>query len=111
MRARRRGWYEGADAVVYCVFDIIVARGKDIRQEGIEARKDDLTRLLRGRRKGVLEVTSVEDGRWLYQSALALKLEGVVGKRRGSPYRDGERHADWFKLKRPGAAPPERFKR
>lgn len=110
-RARRRGWYEGADAVVYCVFDVLIAQGKDVRREEIEARKGELTWILRNRRQSVLEVTGVEDGQWLYQSALTLQLEGIVGKRLGSPYHDGVRHADWFKLKRPGAVPPERFKR
>ena len=31
-RARRKGWYEGADRVVYCVFDVLVANGRDIRK-------------------------------------------------------------------------------
>ena len=37
--------------------------------------------------------------------------EGVVGKRTGSVYRSGERPRDWMKIRQPGAAPPERFKR
>jgi bifunctional non-homologous end joining protein LigD len=47
---------------------------------------------------------------WLYTHALALELEGVVGKLADSPYVPGERTKYWFKLKRPGAVPPERFK-
>lgn len=110
-RARRKRWYEGADLVVYCVFDILVDKGKDLRAAALEKRKAALARLLRTHWDHVLHVTGVDDGRWLYQSALDLKLEGVVGKRRGSPYQDGVRSSDWIKVKRPGAVPPERFKR
>lgn len=110
-RARRKGWYEGADLVVYCVFDILVAKGKDLRSSPLEARKAALAKLLRAHSAQVLHVTGVDDGAWLYRSVLDLKLEGVVGKRLGSPYQDGMRSPDWIKVKRPGAVPPERFKR
>ncbi len=110
-RARRKSWYEGADLVVYCVFDILVDKGKDLRAAALEKRKAALARMLRSRSDQVLLVTGVDNGRWLYQSALDLKLEGVVGKRQGSAYQDGVRSPDWIKVKRPGAVPPERFKR
>lgn len=110
-RARRKGWYEGADLVVYCVFDVLVAMGRDFRPVALEKRKAMLAKLLRSHGGQVLHVTGVDDGQWLYRSALELKLEGVVGKRLGSPYQDGVRSADWIKVKRPGAVPPERFKR
>lgn len=110
-RARRKRWYEGADLVVYCVFDILVDKGKDLRAAALEKRKASLARLLRTHSDRVLHVTGVDDGRSLYQSALDLKLEGVVGKRHGSPYQDGVRSSNWIKVKRPGAVPPERFKR
>ncbi|MGO4302153.1 ATP-dependent DNA ligase [Cupriavidus sp. RAF12] len=110
-RARRKGWYEGADLVVYCVFDVLVAKGKDIRSSPLEIRKATLAKLLRAHSNQVLHVTGVEDGEWLYRSALDLELEGVVGKRLGSPYLAGVRSPDWIKVKRPGAVPPERFKR
>lgn len=110
-RARRKGWYEGADLVVYCVFDVLVAMGRDFRPVALEKRKAMLAKLLRSHGGQVLHVTGVDDGDWLHRSALELKLEGVVGKRLGSPYRDGVRSVDWIKVKRPGAVPPERFKR
>ncbi|WP_291455588.1 hypothetical protein [Cupriavidus sp.] len=110
-RARRKRWYEGADLVVYCVFDMLVDKGKDLRAAALEKRKASLARLMRAHSDRVLHVTSVDDGRWLYQSALDLQLEGIVGKRVGSTYQDGARSSDWVKVKRPGAVPPERFKR
>ncbi|WP_231942520.1 hypothetical protein [Cupriavidus taiwanensis] len=110
-RARRRGWYKGADPVAYCVFDLLVGKGKDLRGQPLERRKLALRRLLPEVREGMLYIDSVEDGAWLYGHALALGLEGVVGKRAGSLYQDGERSRDWIKIKRPGAVPPKRFDR
>ncbi len=60
---------------------------------------------------GLLYVDSVDDGEWLYGHALTLGLEGIVGKRAASTYRAGERSRDWVKVKRPGAVPPDRFRR
>ncbi|GLC97845.1 DNA ligase [Cupriavidus sp. TA19] len=110
-RARRKGWYRGAEPVVYCVFDLLVNKGKDLRGQPLERRKAALLKLLGQAAPGLLFVDSVEDGAWLYGHALALGLEGVVGKRAGSTYQAGERSSDWLKIKRPGAVPPERFKR
>jgi bifunctional non-homologous end joining protein LigD len=109
-RARRKGWYKGADAVAYCVFDLLVGKGKDLRGETLERRKATLRKLLADPPPGMLYVDGVDDGAWLYGHALALGLEGVVAKRAGSLYRSGERSRDWMKLKRPGAVPPERFR-
>lgn len=110
-RAKRRGWYAGADPVAYCVFDLIVARGKDMRDQPLEKRKAALRKLLTDTPPlGLLYVQDEEDGAWLFEAALALKLEGVVGKRVGSLYRDGTRSTDWIKVKREGAILPG-FKR
>lgn len=110
-RAMRRRWYPGADHVAYCVFDMLAVRGQDIRAEPIERRRAALKRLLTPLPDGLLLVTSVDDGVWLYQQVLALGLEGVVCKRAGSTYQSGVRSTDWVKVKRPGAVPPGRFKR
>lgn len=110
-RARRKAWYRGADPVAYCVFDLLVGKGKDLREMPIERRKAALQRLLANTPPGLLYVDSVEDGAWLYGHALTLGLEGVVAKLAGSVYKSGERSRDWQKIKRPGAVPPERFRR
>ncbi len=44
------------------------------------------------------------------EAVLGLKLEGLVAKRVDSLYVSGVRSADWVKVKRKGAVPPERFK-
>ncbi|CAJ97175.1 hypothetical protein E6A55_31255 [Cupriavidus necator H16] len=110
-RARRKGWYKRADLVAHCVFDLLVGKGEDLCGQPIERRKSALRRLLADSPAGILYVDSIEDGAWLYGHVLTLGLEGVVGKRAGSLYRDGERSPDWMKIKRPGAVPFKRFRR
>lgn len=111
-RSRRRGWYAGADPVAFLAFDLLAHRGADIRAWPVEKRKDALQRLLTPAPPAVLYVSHVDEGGdALYAHACALLLEGVVCKRLGSPYVGGVRNGDWLKVKRPGAVPPERFKR
>lgn len=110
-RAARRGRPAGADSVVYCVFDLLVQSGKDMRGHAIEQRKAALRDTLDCCPDVLLFVDWADDGDWLYRQALALKLEGIVAKRAGSLYADGRRSHDWVKVKRPGAVPPERFRR
>ncbi|TDF54503.1 hypothetical protein [Cupriavidus sp. L7L] len=109
-RAMRKRWYRGAPSVALCAFDLLVLRGQDIRDWPIEKRKKALCDLLRGVTVGLLYVSEVDDGAWLYRQVLALGLEGVVAKRAGSAYRGGLSY-DWLKIKRPGATPPGRFRR
>lgn len=101
----------GSHHVAYCVFDLLVNGGRDIRGQPIEKRKAALRKILDCCPDTLLFVDWVEDGDWLYQQALALKLEGIVAKRAGSPYAAGKRSSDWVKVKRPGAIPAERFRR
>ena len=110
-RSRRRRWYAGADPVAYLVFDLLVHRGVDVRPWPVERRKAALQKLLTPALPCVLFVSHLtEGGDQLYASACALQLEGIVAKRVGSPYVGG-RTGDWLKIKRPGAVPPERFRR
>lgn len=110
-RARRRRYVLGGDEVVYCAFDLLVHAGKDVMAEPVERRKALLEKIVAGR-PSLLYVGHVEgEGEWLYQQALALRLEGIVAKRKGSTYQPGARSRDWLKIKRPGAVPAERFRR
>lgn len=120
-RARRRCWYEGADPVTFCAFDILVHEGSSVVDLPLLERK----RLL----EAVLAPVTSQPGAstlfvkhmcsrdvanpvsWLYQQAVSLRLEGVVAKRANSLYRPGTRTSQWLKFKRPGAVPAERFAR
>ncbi|WP_454752142.1 hypothetical protein [Cupriavidus necator] len=67
----------------------------------IEKRKAALQKLLDGVTVGLLYVSAVDDGEWLYQHVRALGMEGIVAKRAGSLYRGGASD-DWRKIKVPG---------
>ncbi|WP_213956325.1 hypothetical protein [Variovorax sp. dw_954] len=114
-RALRRRWYPGAPAVVYCVFDLLVNKGRDITQLPLSERKPALIALFSKGAPGILVVTGFEgegEGRWLFKGPVhQLELEGMVAKRLDSVYRPGVRSPDWVKVKRSGATPAERFKR
>lgn len=111
-RSRRRGRPTGSEGVVYCVFDLLSHRGKDMREQPLSKRKAALKRLLSKAPASVMLVQDVPGQvPWLYTQALSLELEGIVAKRLDSQYLAGQRSDAWLKIKRPGAIPPERFKR
>lgn len=110
-RARARGWRAGLPTVVYCVFDVLMDRGHAIDGLPLSHRRGVLQRIVPSPRPALLRVQCVDDGEWLYARACALGLEGIVAKRFDSPYRGGLRTDDCLKIKRPGAIPPERFRR
>jgi bifunctional non-homologous end joining protein LigD len=111
-RARVRGWREGLPNVVYCVFDLLVHRGRSLMEQPLYKRQAQLAKLFAPSLPSVLLVTGVpSEGVWLYQQAVALRIEGIVAKRLDSVYRPGVRSPDWLKIKRPGAVPAERWRR
>jgi bifunctional non-homologous end joining protein LigD len=84
---RRQGTLASA---VHCAFDLLELDGKDLRREPIEARKQTLTKLLRGAHSSIILNEHFEgDGAIIYKHACALGCEGIVSKRLGSPYRSG----------------------
>lgn len=111
-RARRRRWYEGADPVTYCVFDLLEEGGRDLTGLPLLKRKARMLKRMAGL-SSILPMSHVdaEHGQQLFEMAKQLKLEGLVAKRADSVYQPGVRSRDWVKVKRNGAVPPERFKR
>lgn len=86
--------------VVYLVFDLLSLDGRDLTPLPLLERKRLLSQLVRGR--GLVRVLDhIEgDGTVLYEFCRRERLEGVVAKRKQSPYRPGPRRsADWVKLK------------
>ncbi|HTA90592.1 MAG TPA: DNA ligase D [Polyangiaceae bacterium] len=86
--------------VSYLVFDLLALGPFDLRALPLSARKALLMKLVRGRGY-VRALDHLEgDGRPLFELCRAQRLEGVVAKRAGSPYRHGpKRTEDWVKLK------------
>ncbi len=82
------------------VFDLLGLDGFDLRGVELETRKALLARLVRG--EGPLRYSDhiVAHGRDFYAAAAEAKLEGILAKRRKSPYA-GKRTGDWLKIKCP----------
>jgi bifunctional non-homologous end joining protein LigD len=97
--------YRRADESVFLyAFDLLELDGQDLRREPLETRKATLASLLRGCRPGVRlnEHLEHDDGSVVFRHACVLGCEGIVSKRRGSPYRSGK-SKDWLKFKNPAA--------
>jgi bifunctional non-homologous end joining protein LigD len=92
------------DTVFLYAFDLIELNGDDLRREPLEARKATLASLLRRAASGVRlnEHLEHQDGDVIFEHACRMGLEGIVSKRKGSPYRSG-RTLDWLKAKNPTA--------
>ncbi|KAB0548957.1 DNA ligase D [Pseudomonas argentinensis] len=85
--------------ILYFLFDAPWLDGVDQRELPVEQRRAALLDRL-PKRRGPLRFSEAfeVDHQSVLGSACALGLEGVIGKRAGSPYRSS-RSADWIKLK------------
>jgi bifunctional non-homologous end joining protein LigD len=89
----------GSASLRYRVFDLLHFDGLDLRPAALEERKKALHRVL-GRARGPVRFGDhvTGEGPAFHARACKLGLEGIVSKRRGSPYRSG-RGRDWLKVK------------
>ena len=85
--------------LVYAVFDLLWLDGRDLRREPIEVRRELLEGLVRGQ-KPPLTLSRAVEGKLddLLAAAKVGGLEGLVAKRRGSPYVSG-RSGHWVKMR------------
>jgi bifunctional non-homologous end joining protein LigD len=86
--------------VKYLVFDLLAFGTRDLTELPLFARKELLALLIHG--KGLIQVLDHFEGRGaeLFAFCEAQELEGVVAKRKASPYRFGPRRTeDWVKIK------------
>jgi bifunctional non-homologous end joining protein LigD len=87
--------------LVYYVFDCLFANGEDLREQGLEARKAALQKLLKplGKSKHVQFVPHFrESGDAMLAAACRMDLEGVISKNVNAPYMSG-RGDSWTKSK------------
>jgi bifunctional non-homologous end joining protein LigD len=88
------------EAMLYA-FDLLELDGEDLRHIPLVDRKRRLSRLLCGRRLGIiLSDHTDENGALIFQHACKMGLEGIVSKRLSAPYRSGPSR-DWLKIKNP----------
>jgi len=83
----------------YCLFDLMFLDGADLRALPLVERKERLRRLVPDDRLLMFSEHRPEHGIKFFKEAENQGLEGVMGKRAISPYRSGERSADWLKIK------------
>jgi len=93
-----RAW-DSSGHVDFLVFDVLHLNGNDMRGVSYENRRKVLEAL--NPKSSSIRILDVfpEDGQLLYEHAAKLGLEGVVGKRLNSTYKDGTRTRDWIKVK------------
>ena len=86
--------------IVYYLFDAPFLNAQDQREAPVEDRRAALKAALSGSRSKLLRFSEAfsANHRDIFESACDLALEGVIGKRLGSPY-VSSRSADWIKLK------------
>jgi bifunctional non-homologous end joining protein LigD len=96
--------YRRHDGTVFMwAFDLIELDNDDLRLDPLETRKATLATLLARAAPGLrLNEHMEEDGPLVFHHACKLGLEGIVSKRRDSPYRSG-RSPHWIKSKNPNA--------
>lgn len=84
----------------YYLFDLPFHDGEDLRQYPVEVRRARLKKLLNASKHPLLRYSESFNAAHadILEGVGVLNHEGVIGKRRGSPYRDGERNLDWIKL-------------
>jgi bifunctional non-homologous end joining protein LigD len=89
-----------AKQAVYVVFDLLYLDGVDLRGQPLDERKATLAGLKLPTDRGPLRVSEfvIGSGAEFFAHARRAGLEGVVSKRRTSPYRAG-RNTDWIKTK------------
>jgi bifunctional non-homologous end joining protein LigD len=90
------------DVFLYA-FDLIELNGDDLRRDPLQVRKATLASMLAKARPGIRFNEHIEgDGPTVFAHACKMGLEGIVSKRKDSPYRSG-RSPDWLKMKDPTA--------
>ena len=101
---RPPGCFALPSTVFLYAFDLIELNGDDLRRDPLDVRKATLASLLARTAPGIRFNDHMEevDGPTVFQHACKLGLEGIVSKRKGSPYRSG-RTPDWLKSKNANA--------
>ena len=96
------------ERVFLYAFDLIELNGDDLRRDPLEVRKATLRSMLAKAGLGLRFNEHLEgDGPTVFAHACKMGLEGVVSKRKDSPYRSG-RSPDWLKSKNPACAAVKR---
>src|SRR5438874_3959779 len=89
----------------FFAFDLLTCDGKDLRNERLLDRKQEVRRsLARSPADSLLKYTEYIDGcgTVLFQRVCELDLEGIVAKNRHAPYVTEREQSTWFKIRNKG---------
>jgi bifunctional non-homologous end joining protein LigD len=86
--------------IVYYLFDMPYLNGVDLREVPVEERRAALSTVLKPNKDPLLRFSDAfsEEPEALLNSACQMQMEGLIGKRLGTPY-VSRRSSDWIKLK------------
>jgi len=86
---------------IFIAFDLLYLNGRDLRTLPLVERKTMLKRLIRRKRARMFYLDHVEsDGCLLFEGVRKMDLEGIVCKRKDSPYKVTEKPSwYWIKVK------------
>ncbi len=84
--------------LTFAAFDLLYADGRDQRKVPLEERKALLERLIRDDDLVLYSKHVAGKGKALFEQAKRNQLEGIIGKKRASPYIE-RRTRDWVKIK------------
>ena len=82
----------------YCLFDLLFLDGADLTGNPIEKRQQLLGEIVKAVPPLYLN-ENFKEGIALYREIEEAGMEGIIAKKRGSPYRCGEKTTDWLKIK------------
>jgi bifunctional non-homologous end joining protein LigD len=85
--------------VTLFAFDILWLDDRNLTEEPLEERRRFLEDVLTETGPMHLSVIADQAGRAFFDQAKSLGLEGIVAKRKGTPYLPGRRSKDWRKIK------------
>ena len=92
----------GGPPVTYFAFDLLFLNGRDLRSLPLIERKERLRKLIPAQHPRLRFVDYLEErGEFMYQHAMQIGMEGVVGKRADSRYVGGQSR-NWLKSKPAG---------
>lgn len=83
----------------FIAFDLLYMDGRSLINEPVEVRKELLDELVVKTDQVQVSPYTDGDGINLFETAKAMKLEGIVGKKLGCPYKPGKRVREWVKIK------------
>jgi bifunctional non-homologous end joining protein LigD len=85
------------ESIFLYAFDLIELNGDDLRRDPLEGRKATLEMMLAKAGTGIRFNEHMDgDGETVFRHACKFGLEGIVSKRKDSPYRSG-RSPDWLR--------------